>query len=73
MEKKNADRKKTLCLHNFVEREKLIKYLAGILSISLSLKELICTLHALYFGLYKYIIACVEVNFISVFVIYAKN
>ena len=32
--------------------------------ISLSLKERICTLHALCFGLNKYILTCVEVGFL---------
>ena len=41
--------------------------------ISLWLKELICTLHALCFGINKYIITCVEVDFFAGFGIYAKN
>ena len=42
-------------------------------TISLSLKERICTLHALCFGINKYIITFVEVNFISGLIIYAKK
>ena len=34
MEKKNADTKKRLRLHHYIEREKLLKYLSGILSIN---------------------------------------
>ena len=33
MEKKNDDTKNTLGSHNFIEKEKLRKYLSGILSI----------------------------------------
>ena len=33
MEKKNSDTKKTLRSHHYIEREKLRKYLSGILSI----------------------------------------
>ena len=33
MEKKNADTKRTLRSHHYIEREKLGKYLSGILSI----------------------------------------
>ena len=42
-------------------------------STSLSLKEWICTLHTLCFIPNKYIITCVEVNFIAGFVIYKKK
>ena len=31
--RKNADTKRTICLHHYIEREKLRKYLSGILSI----------------------------------------
>ena len=41
--------------------------------ISLWFRARICTLHALCFGLNKYIITCVEVDFFAGFGIYAKN
>ena len=41
--------------------------------ISLWLREHICTLHDLCFGLNKYIITCVEVNFFAGFGIYEKT